>query len=292
MLLLSEIKKRYFYRRYRELQQKSLQYGLNLTQNRKRRIVVSLTTYPKRFPSAVYCIKSLLDQTVKADIINLYLDLDCEIKDLPDEIQNLQKYGVTISIKREFAKQNIKPHKKYYFAMQEYPEDIVITADDDVCYPKWFIRKLLNSYNRYPNAVSAYRVHKMKYSGEEGLLPYNEWEFEYSRDRKPRFDLLATGVSGVLYPPHCMDLEVFNLDAIIELCDAQDDLWLKYMQLRKGTPVVYVPDIFKSPFIIPASQEESLETQNVQKCQNDIAIRKIESYYHITYLEYINKNTL
>ena len=42
-----------------------------------------------------------------------------------------QKRGLTI----RFC-EDLKAHKKYYYAFKEYPDDIVITVDDDVIYPQ------------------------------------------------------------------------------------------------------------------------------------------------------------
>lgn len=53
-------------------------------------------------------------------------------------------------------------------------------------------------------------------------------------------DLLATGVGGILYPPHCMDNRLFDIEKIQQLCLYGDDIWLKAMQLLSGTPVVAI----------------------------------------------------
>lgn len=42
--------------------------------------------------------------------------------------------------------------------MQEYPNNIVITIDDDLLYEKDMIKLLMRSYEKYPNVVSAKRV--------------------------------------------------------------------------------------------------------------------------------------
>lgn len=43
--------------------------------------------------------------------------------------------------------------------MQEYPDDIVITVDDDLVYPSDMIFNLYQSYLAFPDCVSGMRVH-------------------------------------------------------------------------------------------------------------------------------------
>lgn len=36
------------------------------------------------------------------------------------------------------------------------------------------------------------------------------------------------------FPPHCMDARVLDQELFMRKCDAADDVWLKFMQLKKG----------------------------------------------------------
>ena len=48
-------------------------YGLNKDNQRKSKVIISLTSYDKRFTTLPLCLKSLLKQTVMPDKIILYL---------------------------------------------------------------------------------------------------------------------------------------------------------------------------------------------------------------------------
>ena len=76
------------------------------------------------------------------DAIILYLDDDVE--ELPDSLRKLEKYGLQI----EWRPGRIKPHKKYYYAIKEHPDDIVVTVDDDVMYPAELIESLYKTHRR------------------------------------------------------------------------------------------------------------------------------------------------
>ena len=111
--------------------------------------------------------------------------------------KNLQKYGI------EFIRtnDNLMPHKKYFYAMQTFPDDIVITVDDDCMYSKNLVKMLYKTHKNHPDCIAAVRVHKMTYGKGKNLYSYNNWINNYTFRRKPSYTLMATGVGGVLYPP-------------------------------------------------------------------------------------------
>jgi len=89
------------------------------------KVIVSFTSYPKRIGMVHKVVESLLEQTIRADAILLYLSLDefpHEESDLPDMLREMiGKHGFRII----WVKGNLKSHKKYYYALQEYCDDVV-----------------------------------------------------------------------------------------------------------------------------------------------------------------------
>ena len=137
---------------------KKLSGSIN-SKKREHHIVVSLTSFPARFKFLHYSIKSIMNQSLKPDVILLVLTKE-EIKDeseLPSSVLNLKKHGLKIF----FADSNLKPHNKYLYAMRLYPESLLITVDDDNIYDKNLIQDLYKSFLKYPASVSAKRVHKI-----------------------------------------------------------------------------------------------------------------------------------
>lgn len=277
---LSAVVKRLFYyipNHYliNKVKKASLSKGINDKDVRTMKIIVSMTSYPKRFENIYWCLKSLLLQSVKPDRIILWLGSDTKESDLTDRMMSLTEYGVEYRFDTE---RDLKPHKKYFYAVQEFPEDIVITVDDDVVYPHNFIRSLINKHNEYPDAVCARRVHKI--ASERGQLkPYDTWEQECTSVKKPSKSLVAIGVGGILYPPHCLDKTVTNVELINELSLCADDLWLKTMEILKSTKVVWVPCFFVHP---PALEiEQSLWQGNVDENRNDVTIKRLVKYFNL-----------
>ena len=207
------------------------------TKPRDIEVIASLTSFPARFETLPLVIESIFRQTYKPDKICLYLDKNVTEDQIPEQLQKLRDKGLSIIIGGE----DIRSHKKYYYAMLDNPDAVVITFDDDDLYRNDTIEKLMRSYKRYPECVSCMRAHEMVFGNENEIRPYKEWNFVSTKFAgKPRMDLLATGVGGVLYPPHCMSDKLFDLDMIHKLDCVSDDIWLKVMQILKGTRVIEV----------------------------------------------------
>lgn len=251
-----------------------LSYGLNQTEKRKIPIVVSLTSYPARLKNIHLCLRSLLLQTVKPDKIILWFGSDTQKTDLTPEMLALEPYGIEYRFDPQY---NLKPHKKYYYAMQEFPEDIIITVDDDVVYPPRTIESLVNSYARYPDAVSARRVHKIIFDEHGQVAPYEKWHKEYRKEKGKSTNLMAVGVGGILYPPHCLDPRAFDIQKIQQLCLGADDIWLKCMETLRNTKVVWVPCFFAHPPALHIT--DSLWQGNVNGDQNDVYFSSVFEYY-------------
>ncbi|GHT78976.1 hypothetical protein FACS1894130_06570 [Spirochaetia bacterium] len=264
-----------FYQHYYSLQR---DYGMN-KEPRQHHIVVSLTSFPARFSLVQFSIKSILHQTIKPDVILLNLSAE-EVgseNDLPESVLTFKKRGLKICI----VPYNLKPHNKYIYAMQNYPDSLIITVDDDCIYDRRMIEKLYKSFLKYPKVISAKRVHKITRDSAGNLLPYRNWHYEYQGETAPSFDLLATGVGGVLYPPRLLPPEIFDIEKIKELCLNADDIWLKFMEIKNNIPVVWVKTKRVHPVTIRNSQKTTLQKLNFHDNQNDTYIANLKNHYGI-----------
>lgn len=248
-------------------------YRLNAIE-REQKIIVSLTTIPERIEYAAVVIGIMLCQNMKPDKIQLYLGKS-QFADvvLPPLLREQERVGVEI-----FYVEDLRPHTKYFYALQKHPKDIVITVDDDILYGEDLIENLMDSYRQFPEAVSAMRVHQITFSNDR-ILGYNKWKYCCSDYiRQPRMDLLATGVGGVLYPPGVLPQEVFRKDIFAMYCPYADDIWLKVVQALNGIPCVLAQEHVETQ-CLTGSQQRGLYHENVMQNKNDSQLEALVDYY-------------
>lgn len=244
------------------------QYSLKENKDKRQRIIVSLTSFPPRLPKLYLVVESILRQSIKPDsiILNLTEEQVGSIDGLPKKLIELQKRGLQIKL----CPDKIRSHTKYYYAIKENPDDIVITVDDDLFYRSNLIESHLNAHKRYPKAIIANWVKE--------ILPtttkYAEWPDGKEKKLSNRFLLL--GVSSALYPPKSLHCELFNKDAIIEHCLTADDVWLSAMALLQGTPIYFTKYKYNHLPILIRNNETLL---SVNRERNQICVDNINRYY-------------
>ncbi len=230
-------------------------------------LIVSFTSYPERIPTIHIMVESVFKQTIAPGRTILWLSEDQFPKkeaDLPDSLLSYLDKGLEI----RFVQGDLKPHKKYYYAMQEFPDNPIVTLDDDVIYPEDTLSKLWNSYQSFPHAVSAIRAHRIAITDGQ-IGKYNEWtQNEPLFYRRPSMLAFATGVGGVLYPPGCMPAVAFDKNLIEKHCLLGDDIWLKCMEILTSTPTVSA-DIDASFAYVEGTQDTALWRNNQSKGYND-----------------------
>lgn len=207
-------------------------YKLESSRTAGNRIIVSLTSFPKRLPTLHLVIETLLRQTVKPDMIILHLTKS-QIKDinlLPDKLKSLTKRGLHIKL----CPDEIRSHTKYYYAFRNFPEETVITVDDDLFYRSDLIEHLLRNANMHKRAVIANWTKEII----AGKQKYTEWPDSHTVT-SPKRNRLILGVGGVLYPPNSVHEDIFNIQNITSLSLTADDVWITSMLLKKGTSIYY-----------------------------------------------------
>lgn len=252
-------------------------------------ITISFTTYPARVKWLPIVIGSIIRQSRRPDRVVLYLSK----KQFPDSqnciLNRIKKQGVVI----KYVDGDIRSHKKYFYAMQEYSGNLIITIDDDIIYDRNMIDDLYKSFIKHPKAVSAKRVHKITFRDDKSPKPYLEWEIDTKEKIDiESYDLIATGCGGVLYPPGCLDNRYLNKDIFIDKCLYADDLWLKIMELLNGTPVVLVKSKNYKLNHIWDTECNGLALENVDESGNDVQFEAICRHFNIELYALINNYIL
>ena len=228
-----------------------------MSNNKNKKIIVSMTSYPARIKYVSTVIESILNQTMKADAVILWLAEE----QFPDKEEQLPPTLKTMIRDKKVILRwcdDLKPHKKYFYAFQEFPHDLIITIDDDIVYSTDMIEKLYRSYQKHPDAVSALRAHLMVYD-ENAFAPYGNWVKAYDGAVGiPSMQLFSTGEKGILYPVELFDQKLLDRKAIIDNCLYSSDIWLKLMEIACGIPAVLADHTPESKVIISGSQDSAL----------------------------------
>lgn len=240
-------------------------------------IIVSLTTFPERIDKVWITIASIMNQTYKPKKIILWLakeQFPKEDAQLPIKLLRLKKRGLEIRYCED-----LKPHKKYYFALQQYPQECIVTIDDDVLYPENHLQMLWDTHLKYPQEVCCQYAHKITYTSNGEIELYENWISCYGESTQPDLQLLPVGCGGVLYPPNALDERIFDKDKIRVLCPNMDDLWLKSMEVLKGTKAVLCARGSLIYFDILGTRRSGLQHSNAGEKKNDTAMHNIIREY-------------
>ena len=172
----------------------TIPYGINVTDKRREKIIVSLTSYGRRVSSVLpFAIISLLRQTYKPDIILLWLDAENWNDDnLPESLRKLKKYGLTVKYCRD-----IKSYKKLVPTLNLFPDAVIVTCDDDLYYKNTMLERLIMEYIKDPTNIYSHRAHRIGLTIAGELQPYNNWEEEISGETGRH--VFPTGGAGCLY---------------------------------------------------------------------------------------------
>lgn len=239
-------------------------------------VIVSLTSFPGRIDKLWIVIETLLRQTYKPEKIILWLaesQFD-SVTDLPLKLQRQVKRGLEI----RFC-EDLKSHKKYYYTMVNYPNNIVITVDDDTFYPENLVENLFLTSRKFPKSICCNLGHTMTFNSDGQIAPYNNWSFGANDSKTPSDFLVPIGCEGILYPPKSLNKNVFDKIQIKELCPLADDLWLKAMATLNGTKAVKVNPV-SIPYVnLSTSKRSSLNIINVDQFGNDDQLKKIITAY-------------
>ena len=207
---------------------------------KQKKIIVSLTSFPAAIHYAKVAIKSILAGTTLPDKMVLYLTFS-QFKDnkIPLEIKDLANSNPLFEI-RDYG-EDIRSYRKLIPALKDFPNDIIITVDDDVRYHKNMLRDLIQLHKQIPDVIIANRAKKIKLNA-----PYLQWKkyrwYHFLTNRLNfNFKNIQTGVGGVLYPPNSLNLEMMGTDIFKEIAPTTDDIWFWAAAVANGTYILPFP---------------------------------------------------
>lgn len=249
-------------------------------------VVLSLTSYGNRVKnnSVSYTLFSLLMQKKRAERIVLWLG-ENEFSDatIPSMLQRMKKLGVEVRYCKD-----IRSYTKIIPSIRQFPNDTIITVDDDLYYSSNLVEEMVRQMRLHPNCIIAEGVWLPKLTSDGMFAPYKEWIRYHNVKKSIEYNKMLAmplGVYGILYPSHIFDEEVLNMDVALELSPRADDLWLYIMGLRCGIQKILVPESHVKYYNIDLVRQvlthDRLFDTNVGQDQNDVQLKKLLEHYDI-----------
>lgn len=249
--------------------------GVTGTRYCNHEIIVSLTTYEPRLYEVYLAIESIMQQTVKANRIILWLSDSLKNEPLPATLQLQIKRGLEVRYCKD-----IRSYKKMIPSLKSFPNDAIITIDDDLVYHIDVIEKLIHNYIKDPQYIYFNRGCRMSFQQQGMLSSYLDWK--ECTDLDVSVLNFPTGGAGALYPPHIFNNEVFNESVFMDICPYGDDIWFKAMALYndKLCRKVYTHDRLGDDFLCNLNvQDCALHHINNGQLQNDVQIKAVFEKY-------------
>lgn len=241
------------------------------------KVIVSLTTHDIRLTNgtAEKVIKNILDGTFKDIRVVLTLFKD-DINKIPASLKTLINENV---IELIVADENLRPHLKYFYAMQKYRDLPVITIDDDILYTDNFVEELYKNWLLRKDCIIGRRCYRI-ISVNGQLARYFYWMRPgIVKTLEPTQALFATGVGGILYPPNILELSEKDIPEIKETL-IDDDFYLKAREIKKGIKTFSIinneAELYKKNLDDPVTQSIAIGWIN---CAQGTSDNNIAKYY-------------
>jgi hypothetical protein len=193
--------------------------------------VVSLTSHGRRVRTVYLTIESIARGRRLPSRLILWLDDEVIFRNLPESLLRLKRRGLEVRMAKNYG-----PHTKYYPYVASGDEfgPPLVTADDDILYPAYWLERLAQANAERPDLIHCYRARVIA-SQSDGLGPYNDWQMCSSTEANVLN--FATGVSGVIYPPEFLSVLRKAGSEFERCCPRADDLWLNVQAVRSGYKV-------------------------------------------------------
>jgi hypothetical protein len=232
--------------------------------------IVTLTSYGQRVhKKAPYALHSLFNQTVQPDRIVLWLTHGTAIS---SKLRQMQSMGLEI-----YFCDDIKSYKKLIPALIKFPNDVLITADDDVYYSHDWFKMLKEAYFEDPTKIYCHCAYEICLDEDKHIIPYSQWRkwiktIEYTKR------LFPIGVGGILYPPHSFTDEILDVDKLFRLTPTADDIWF-WAMARYNDKAYMLVKHSNCPYLPIGTDEDGLWVINSRNKKNDEQIRNIVIEY-------------
>lgn len=181
-------------------------------------IIVTLSSDEGSFKELELSLYSIFNQKVSPDRVILWLRYDLELNQLPYFITRYVKNGLEI----KFV-QDKKSYTKIIYTLLEYKNSIIVTADDNIYYPRNWLKTLYHSYITNPEDIHAHRAVGIKIN-DKHVSASRTWD-KFVDEESTSLLNIPLSVGGVLYPPNCFTKDIVREDIFLKKLNIDWDIW-------------------------------------------------------------------
>lgn len=247
--------------------------------------VFSLTSYGVRVEDTLpYALYSIITQKLQPRKIVVYLDWDnWSDEKLPALLQHLKRVGVDFRYCKD-----LKSYKKLIPALKDFPNNPIITLDDDFYYNPNYHNWMREAYDASDKHTVLGQWGCIPQRQDGRFLPYSQWKDCKYGDETSEISFFGC---CCCYPPNIFDDEISKEEIFMKLCPTADDIWFWIMEKRLNINLQLVypnGDINKFHTQInriedfDLSLNNSLMYTNITLGQNDIQMDALLRYYKIS----------
>lgn len=270
-------------------------------------ISVNLTTTYQRLNLCRIALSSLLLQSRLPDQVNLWVSEQPYLRDkgisdnsaIKELIDSLPEATRSLVCVRWVA--NTGPYRKLIPMLREAdPDDVIVTADDDIFYGKDWLRGLLDAYKNADGKPVASRVRAKRANFLGAKTSYIYWGLINQTSVVCDDFVVTFGGGSVLARAMFREQDIAD-DSFLSVAPTADDLWYSKLLMLNHNEVVVVPSIMEELNFI--QHNDGLGNHNWVKissfvhrirvkvwdriagflgvaiCGNDIACRNIDKYF-------------
>lgn len=193
--------------------------------------IISLTTIPKRKDIFLKALPYVLQQKYAEKIcINLDNNLSDEDYEFYDKIK---EQNSRIEINRD-CDPKWRSANKLLPTIKKYPDDIIITMDDDLSYDKDCVKELVEMNRIFPDCIIAHEINPVVC--RNGQLIYID-DMDIKLKQKEYGKYLS---HSCLFPAHIFDgTDLFDYDKMMKLTGGtHDELWFWEQSVLKGIKAI------------------------------------------------------
>lgn len=240
-------------------------------------IIVSMTTIPSRKDRFKENLPSILEQTYKFDklVINVQHEEDL------DWYREIAKMDARIEI--NLCEEKWRSCNKLLPTLKKYPNDVIITIDDDIYYPNLCFQKLIDKWNENKNCIIAHEVNPIQLDTKNKVvIYYNEMDVKLEEKAYGKYLSNCT-----LFPPQCFDnTDLFDYDKMMKCTDGlHDELWFWIQSTLKHVKVIGLSYVYSFMYDV----KTEWKNDEFRLCTLNCNMQKINEYVNRIQTEYGTK---